>query len=107
MLIVCLHLQGKSDEWQRAWALKPSMAYELFMSLANVMKVSTVASKQGFDICWCLERCSGRCWFTDDMYRNGAWLPVASVNRLVNNNNSCVLWLYIRVVLLLCVCCRG
>lgn len=39
---VCVCLQGKADEWQRAWALKPSMAYELFMSLANVMKVSSV-----------------------------------------------------------------
>jgi hypothetical protein len=45
---VSVSLQGKADEWQRAWALKPSMAYELFMSLANVMKVSLACR----NMCW-------------------------------------------------------
>jgi len=36
--VVCVS-QGKADEWRRAWGLKPSMAYELYIHLANVMKV--------------------------------------------------------------------
>lgn len=39
--VVCVACaQGKADEWRRAWNLKPSMAYELYIHLGNVMKVS-------------------------------------------------------------------
>lgn len=31
--------KGKADEWRRSWGLKASMAYELYIHLANVMKV--------------------------------------------------------------------
>jgi hypothetical protein len=39
LLWLCL-AQGKADDWRRSWSLKPSMAYELYIHLANVMKVS-------------------------------------------------------------------
>lgn len=39
LAVVCCVCQGKADEWRRAWGLKPSMAYELYIHLANVMKV--------------------------------------------------------------------
>lgn len=32
-------IKGKADDWRRSWSLKPSMAYELYIHLANVMKV--------------------------------------------------------------------
>jgi hypothetical protein len=31
--------QGKADEWRRSWALKPSMAIELYLQLASLLKV--------------------------------------------------------------------
>jgi hypothetical protein len=31
--------QGKAEEWKRTWGLKPSMAIELYLQLAALMKV--------------------------------------------------------------------
>lgn len=43
--------QGKAEEWKRAWGLKPSMAYELYIHLANVMKVRKgVVKNAGGDV---------------------------------------------------------
>lgn len=39
LLVRLLLWQGKADEWRRSWGLKASMAYELYIHLANVMKV--------------------------------------------------------------------
>jgi hypothetical protein len=47
--------QGKADEWRRSWGLKASMAYELYIHLANVMKVRVKThSKTVLTRCVCL-----------------------------------------------------
>jgi hypothetical protein len=38
-LVLSCALQGKADEWKRSWGLKPSMAIELYLQLAALMKV--------------------------------------------------------------------
>jgi hypothetical protein len=35
--------QGKAEEWKRVWGLKPSMAIELYLQLAALMKVGGAA----------------------------------------------------------------
>jgi hypothetical protein len=38
-LLLLWFWQGKADEWKRVWNLKPSMALELYLQLAAIMKV--------------------------------------------------------------------